>query len=47
MTKSRNDRLICVHFIQRTRHGKTLFDFGRFGTDARVVRQLCHNLSVI
>lgn len=35
------------HLVHRARHREALFDLGRFGTDARVVRQLCHDLSVI
>lgn len=40
-------RAQALHFVQRARRGKALFNFWRFGADARVVRQLGHDLSVI
>lgn len=40
-------KLSCLHFVQRTRHGETLLHLRRFGTHARVVCQLGHDLRVI
>lgn len=36
-----------LHFVQRARHGETFLHFRRFGSDARVVRQLRHDLRVV